>query len=89
MTLAEAHQQLADGKINGIAVGERVCAKRDTYVVRDDGLYAKRITRGTHLISTSASRSSLGFELEGAHWSGNKKSFMTFPDGKVVLKVWK
>jgi len=40
-------------------------------------------------ISTSASRSSLGFELEGAHWSGNKKSFMTFPDGKVVLKVWK
>jgi len=87
-SVESAQAALVAGLINGFSVGERVFAKKDTYIVRDDGEIAKRIDRGTHLLARTFSKTNYGFALEGKQWTGSKKAFGTFPNGKVVLNTF-
>lgn len=88
-TYDQAQAALENGEIDGFSTGERVYAKKQTYIVRDDGKFAKRCDAGLHLLAETFSRSSYGFNIHGEKFTGSKKDFGTFPNGKVVLSTWK
>ena len=90
MTLIEAQNKLERGEINGFSIGERVYAKRDTWLCPDGPTWGelRLLPKGTHLIAVQFSKTAYGFELDGQSYTSHKRNFGTFPKGKVVLKTW-
>ena len=89
MEYEEAFDKLTKGEISGMVIGERVYAKKDTVLTSDEKpTTAWWISRGLHLVAITFSRSELGFEINGKKWTGRKKDFGFFDDGKIVLKTW-